>query len=83
MIITLDMSSFEVDQSDRETEYDEEINQSGWNPAVDMMVLEQLEHVTPDDNEADSFAVIQQNSHADVADIISNIIRRKTYSYRH
>ena len=63
MIITMDMSSFEVDQSDRETEYDEEINQSGWNPAVDMMVLEQLEHVTPDDNEADSFAVIQQNSH--------------------
>ncbi|GEM_PF-908130 len=83
MIITMDMGSFEIDQNDLETEYDEEISQSGWNPAVDMMVSEQLEHVSPDDSDVDSFASPQHSSHEDVADAISEIFRRKTYSYRH
>ncbi|MDX8385521.1 MAG: hypothetical protein R8M11_03275, partial [Gallionella sp.] len=73
MMITMDMSSFEVDEINQEAEYDEEITRSGWNPAVDMMELEQLEHVTPDDSDTDSFAMTQQSSHDDVADVISEI----------
>jgi len=82
MIIKMDMSSYEVDQFDQEAEYDVEITQSGWNPTVDL-VMEQLEHVTPDDSDADSFAMTPQDSHETVADVISEIIRRKTYSYHH
>ncbi len=83
MIITMDMSSFEVDQIDQESEYDDEVSRSGWNPAVDMMELELQEHDTPDDSDTDSFAMAQHSPDEDVADAVSEIFRRKTYSYRH
>jgi len=83
MIITMDMGSLDIDQIDQEAEYDEEITRSGWNPAVDMMELEQLEHVTPDDSDVDAFAMNPEDSHDNVAGVISEIFRRKTYSYRH
>jgi len=67
MKITLDMSSREIEQDETEFEdYGEEIMNSGWNPAVDLVSgLQEIE--TPADV---------------TTDVISEIVLRKLYSYQ-
>jgi len=67
MKITMDMSSREIEQDETEFEdYGEEIMNSGWNPAVDLVSgLQEIE--TPADV---------------TTDVISEIVLRKLYSYQ-
>jgi hypothetical protein len=67
MKITMDMSSHEIEQDKTEfEEYGEEIMNSGWNPAVDLVSgLQEIE--TPADV---------------TTDVISEIVLRKLYSYQ-
>ena len=67
MKITMDMSSHEIEQDETELEeYGEEIMNSGWNPAVDLVTgLQEIE--TPTDV---------------TTDVIAEIVLRKWYSYQ-
>lgn len=67
MKITMDMSSHELEQDATEfEEYSEEIMNTGWNPAVDLVSgLQEIE--TPADV---------------TTDVISEIVLRKLYSYQ-
>jgi len=67
MKITMDMSSYEIEQDATEfEEYDEEILNTGWNPAVDLVSgLQEIE------------------SSADVTTaVVAEIVLRKMYSYQ-
>jgi len=67
MKITMDMSSYEIEQDATEfEEYGEEIMNTGWNPAVDLVCgLQEIE--TP----------------ADVTtSVVAEIVLRKMYSYQ-
>lgn len=67
MKITMDMSSHEIEQDETEfEEYGEEIMNSGWNPAVDLVSgLQELE--IPADV---------------TTDVVAEIVLRKLYSYQ-
>ena len=67
MKITMDMSSHEIEQDATEVEeYGEEIMNSGWNPAVDLVTgLQEIE--TPADV---------------TTAVVAEIVLRKLYSYQ-
>ena len=67
MKITMDMSSHEIEQDATEVEeYGEEIMNSGWNPAVDLVTgLQEIE--TPVDV---------------TTAVVAEIVLRKLYSYQ-
>lgn len=67
MKITMDMSSHEIEQDETEfEEYGEEIMNSGWNPAVDLVSgLQEIE--IPADV---------------TTDVVAEIVLRKLYSYQ-
>jgi len=66
MKITMDMSSYEIEQDAMEfEEFDEEIMNTGWNPAVDLVCgLQEIQ--TPTDV---------------TSEVVSEIVFRKMYSY--
>ncbi|MFZ5524074.1 MAG: hypothetical protein ACOY9D_08355 [Pseudomonadota bacterium] len=67
MKITMDMSSYEIEQDATEfEEYDEEIMNTGWNPAVDLVCG--LQEIEPP---------------VDVTTaVVAEIVLRKMYSYQ-
>lgn len=67
MKITMDMSSYEIEKDEAEIEeYGEEILNTGWNPAVDLVTgLQEIE--IPADP---------------AADVISETVLRKLYTYQ-
>jgi hypothetical protein len=67
MKITMDMSSYEIEQDAKVfEEYDEEIMNTGWNPDVDLVCgLQEIQ--TPADP---------------AMDVIAEIVLRKMYSYK-
>jgi hypothetical protein len=67
MKITMDMSSYEIEQDAMESEeYGEEIMNTGWNPAVDLVCG--LQEIEPS---------------ADVTtSVVAEIVLRKMYSYQ-
>jgi hypothetical protein len=70
MKITMDMSSYEVEQDEVAfEEYDEEIMNTGWNPAVDMVCgLQEIQEV---------------DTSVDVTtSVVAEIVLRKLYSYQ-
>jgi len=67
MKITMDMSSYEIEQDAMELEeYDEEIMSTGWNPAVDLVCgLQEI-----------------QTSNEVTSSVVAEIVFRKMYSYK-
>ncbi len=67
MKITMDMSSYEIEHEAKDfEEYGEEIMNTGWNPAIDL-VCGMQEIQAPDDP---------------AASVIAEIVYRKMYSYK-
>lgn len=71
MKITMDMSSYEIEEvelgANETEEYGEEILNTGWNPAVDLVCgLQEIQ--TPVE---------------DSTSVVAEIVFRKMYSYRH
>jgi len=70
MKITMDMSSYEIEEIEKDAieteEYGEEIMSTGWNPAVDLVSgLQEIQ--TPVE---------------DSSTVVADIVYRKMYSYR-
>ena len=66
MKITMDMSSYEIEQDEMEIEYGEEIISSGWNPAVEL-VSEQRLQVSTDERLMKAADLNALNSEDDVS----------------
>jgi len=67
MKITMDMSSYEIEQEENEFEgYGEEIMNAGWNPAIDLVCG--LQEIQAPADPAPS--------------VIAEIVYRKMYSYK-
>ena len=82
MITTMNMSSYEIEQDEKEIEYDEEIMNAGWNPAVDL-ISEQLLQVQIDEQMPIAVQHVTKNTPDDVSSAVSELFRRKMYSYWH
>ncbi|MBI5430863.1 MAG: hypothetical protein HY938_10470 [Nitrosomonadales bacterium] len=81
MITTMNMSSYEIEQDEMETEYGEEIMCAGWNPAVEL-VSEQLQEVEAGELMPVAAELDGLDTPDDVATAISEIFLRKMYSYQ-
>lgn len=81
MKITMDMSGYEIEPEDTESEYCEEIMDAGWNPAVELAC--ELLQVTADEPTALFIELSEFDAMSDIPVDISEIGRRKMYSYRH
>jgi hypothetical protein len=71
MSITINMSSYEIEQDSKEAEYSDDILYAGWNPEVDLLNQEQL---TP--------ALEQQSMPVAVTTEVVELFLRKMYSYQ-
>jgi hypothetical protein len=71
MSITINMSSYEIEQDSKEAEYSDDILFAGWNPEVDLLNQEQL---TP--------ALEQQSMPVAVTTEVVELFLRKMYSYQ-
>ncbi|MEO7623877.1 MAG: hypothetical protein ABIS30_12530 [Gallionella sp.] len=71
MSITMNMSSYEIEQDSKEAEYSDDILFAGWNPEVDLLNQEQL---TP--------ALEQQSMPVAVTTEVVELFLRKMYSYQ-
>ncbi|MGC2047775.1 MAG: hypothetical protein WA635_04105 [Gallionella sp.] len=70
MKITMDMSSYEIEQDATEfEEYGEEIMNTGWNPAVEMVCgLQEIQEI--------------ETSAEVTSAVVAEIVLRKMYSYQ-
>jgi len=81
MKITMDMSSYEIEQAMLEMDYAEEIISNGWNPAVDQ-VCEQLLQMPVEERKADTPDLAMLGSIDDLSAEVEEIFLRKMYSYQ-
>ena len=71
-VLTMDMGSYEVQQDDStETEYDDEILDSGWNPTLDLQ-----------QSQIQSFENLAEIPD-DMVTMSADLFLRKMYSYQH
>jgi hypothetical protein len=82
MVITMNMSSYEIEQDEEAIEYGDEIMNAGWNPAVEL-VNTQLQEVGTDEQlpMAADFPVL--NTPDDIASVATEIFMRKMYFSQH
>lgn len=80
MVITMSMSSLEIEQDS--FEYGEEILLAEWNPAVNL-VSEQLQEVQIEEHLPSAAEFAALNNPDDVAAAVSELFMRKMYSYQH
>ena len=81
MITTMSMDSYEIEQDAMEIEYSDEIMNVGWNPAVELVC--ELLQVPTDEQIATASELPEMETLSDFSTAISDIIRRKMYSYQH
>lgn len=72
MSITMNMSSYEIDQASMEEEYGTEIMCAGWNPAVDLMCQQML--LIPTER--------QKSMPVDLSEAIADLFLEKMHAYR-
>jgi hypothetical protein len=72
MSITMNMSSYEIDQASMEEEYGTEIMCAGWNPAVDLMCQQLL--FIPTER--------QMSMPTDLSEVIADLFLAKMHAYQ-
>ncbi|MBI3222271.1 MAG: hypothetical protein HYZ46_04190 [Nitrosomonadales bacterium] len=72
MSITMNMSSYEIEQDSMEAEYGAEVMCAGWNPAVDL-VCQQQRHVSMEK---------RLDIPADLTVVVAESFLKKMYAYQ-
>jgi hypothetical protein len=72
MTITMNMSSYEIEEDSMESEYGLEIMCAGWNPAVDLVCQQQL-HLPSEE---------QMSMPTDLTTAIAELFLEKMYTYQ-